>query len=197
MNHEDKIGLTLAYIGAIILTITMCIQFSSAIYPGETQVFDLSPQLVWINNISVINNVSEINVTWNGTMVYTKIPNDYPSGTFDLIINGLQEDKTPIIVYQFIGGGGGYVAPKNISKPVENQIIIPETKPIENQRENENSTTIISRDFNSSSNWGLVVIFILVVGSLLIIFVILLNNSRKTQLNQTEVKNNGESGLEK
>lgn len=79
----------------------------SALYPGENYTIDLSSQLVNISSYEVQNNLSQINVSYNGTIATIFIPGDYEPSSFKIIFNGYDEqNQQETVTHQSSGGGG-------------------------------------------------------------------------------------------
>lgn len=80
-------------IAIMLLTIILICTISlvGAVYPGETQVLNMSEDFKNISYYEITGNLSYINITINGTMVYVKIPVDYDTSSFNLRFFGYNE----------------------------------------------------------------------------------------------------------
>lgn len=108
MEKEDKIGLTIAYIGVILITLIGIVS-ADTMYSGETKIIEFSDI---VKDCEIINNqfdLEGLNFTeFENTVIISTQPNYKPDNfTISCLVRGFREEKDP-----YSGGSPSYYRPK-------------------------------------------------------------------------------------
>jgi len=96
MKREDKIGLTLAYIGLLVITL-ICLASAETMYSGETKIIEFSDL---VKDCEILNNqfdLEGLNFTeFENTVIIETNPFYKPDNfTISCLVRGFKEEQSP------------------------------------------------------------------------------------------------------